>query len=106
MINLLARTGPESATQETRYIVLKNTQFSTCAINLSSCRRRIFLRKENNVEREQYQQIRDSALKEREKVKNVLWKEALIRLASAANALDAMEARIEENVKNVRGNKE
>jgi hypothetical protein len=45
------------------------------------------------MEREQYQQIRDNALREREEVKNLLWKEALLRLAVAADELDAMEAR-------------
>ena len=62
--------------------------------------------KENNVEREQYQQIRETALQEREQVKNFLWKEALLRLALAADALDAMEARTEDRKKTVRHNKE
>lgn len=46
--------------------------------------------------REEYQEISERAVKMQRKVKNAYWKRAYLRLADAADTLDAMEARTEE----------
>jgi len=43
--------------------------------------------------REELQDLSERAVKMQRQVKNSFWKRAYLRLADAANALDAMEAR-------------
>jgi len=51
-----------------------------------------------DITQEELQGIRDRATKMGREVKNQLWKRAYLRLADAANILDAMETRtIEKN---------
>ena len=55
----------------------------------------------NDFTREEYQDISERAVNMQRKVKNSYWKRAYLRLADAADALDAMEVRTIDNEENL-----